>query len=574
MVCNYIKWDMCMRLIKRLLILALLLIAVPCWGATYNFYFSNTGTDTPDGSPSTSCNATDNACTTITHVNTVVDYADSGDTVYLYFNRGDTWSYDTRTLDGSPEYALGVVVTDPTVHFDAYGSGALPIFDGLEDHTSADNSVCGGSAPCQYTQFFRFEKENCSISNLEIVNTYGHAIRLGGATDDADGFTLDHVTAHNIGRNVITVTSGLGIENAIARYNTIYETSKLRESGDYAGWGGAIGFTASGYGSASMCKNNIVQYNLLYDNHGEAINAPNSVVEYNVIGDSYSVAINIAQHDFDALTSVVRYNFIIGSDGGAGGGRATGIRIYDEEYGGTNSAADISIYGNIIINRNYGIRFYCNDEAPAGYEPPNDTGDECDNPYGSIKIYNNLAIDNDNGLGTAANYYFDDLDEASAAYIYNNVSIHYDRTNIQHTRSVNAHANWTYSNNSFYPVDVDDTVGTGWTTAYVTGDPVLPGAATATWTDSSGAGYYNSIDYTTHLYPTTGDLIQGGYDHAFEQTFLTTGTDFEDVLDGASAFTEAEQHLTLQDIGPWARGTSEPVPFYPLQGVKLSGAKY
>ena len=47
MVCNYIKWDMCMRLIKRFLILALLLIAVPCWGA--NFYINPDWTGAESG---------------------------------------------------------------------------------------------------------------------------------------------------------------------------------------------------------------------------------------------------------------------------------------------------------------------------------------------------------------------------------------------------------------------------------------------------------------------------------------------------------------------------------------------
>ena len=153
-----------------------------------------------------------------------------------------------------------------------------------------------------------------------------------------------------------------------------------------------------------------------------------------------------------------------------------------------------------------------------------------------------------------------------------NASIYYDRLDSPHTGN-GAHANWTYSHNAFYPVGSPTTVGNGWTTNYVTGDPKLPGEPAVDWDGQSGAGYYNAIEYTTDLYPTSGALIGAGIDPGagFEETFLTTGTDFSDVLNGASAFTTWQQ-ATSWDIGPWARGTSAAT--YPLQGAKLSGAKY
>ena len=126
-----------LKMIKRLLILLILLVAVSAHGATYNFYFSSgatgnaTGTDTavaltdcvgPAGTAS-------GTCSTISHVNTMINLAASDDIVYIWFDRGDTWTADTEALASSGS-VIAVWSYDPTVHFNAYGTGALPIFDG------------------------------------------------------------------------------------------------------------------------------------------------------------------------------------------------------------------------------------------------------------------------------------------------------------------------------------------------------------------------------------------------------------------------------------------------------------
>jgi hypothetical protein len=186
-----------------------------------------------------------------------------------------------------------------------------------------------------------------------------------------------------------------------------------------------------------------------------------------------------------------------------------GIIIYDEKAGGDNSAADISVYGNIMINRAHGMQFFCSED--------------CTNPFGSVKIYNNLVIDSH-----FMNYPFRDLGEAAAGYAYNNVSIYYDRTGKSHS-SHSAHANWTFSNNAFYPVDRTNFVGNGWTSNYVTTDPKLPGEPALDWDGITGPNYFYKINFENHLYispssslANAGKILGSGYN----SMFLTAGTDF------------------------------------------------
>ena len=557
-------------MIKRFLILALLLIAVPCWGATYNFYFSSEAQGNPVGTDNpvalTDCvgpvGVTAGTCETLADAQAMIELVrldSSAHVVNLYFDRGDTWSYDTGTLEDGDE-VFYVENGDPQVHINAYGSGGDPIFDGLEtDFTATNASNCGVAAPCSYSVFFRFAKQNCSIQNVEIKRVYGKVIVVGGGSDpfyDADGFILRNSYIHDFGSDAISIKSQVGAENITVEYNVIHSGQRLRLEGGKSStsWGAGINLESANHGSSSMCKDNIIKYNLVYDISGEGINAPNSTTMYNVVGDTYSIAIGTSAHDYDTLTAVVAYNLILGSSAGTYG-RATAIRVYDEAAGGDNSAADISVYGNIIINRNYGLRAYCSAD--------------CD-PYGSVKFYNNTVIDS-----LTESFRIKDVAAFPTLAFYNNISVFYDNAsdNIPHRLTDSDDTSgWSISNNLYYATSGTHTIDDDFQNNYVTTDPTLPGNAALDFGALASVAYAAGVvsipvDYTTQLYPVTGDTIQGGYDHAFEQTFLTTGTDFENVLNGSSAFTEAEQHLTLQDIGSWARGTSEPVPTYPLQGV-------
>ena len=161
---------------KRLylyIILLLIFLSTSAWGATYTAYFADDGTDDIVGTwDDTECTEGD-PCNTLTEAQKVVDDLTSDDTVTLYFARGDTW-----TIDTGQNNILTVDSSDPIVNIDAYGSGDRPIFDGeISDFTTVTES--GTDGYYFYRLVFLFERNNCSIKNIEIKRIYGTAIRLG-----------------------------------------------------------------------------------------------------------------------------------------------------------------------------------------------------------------------------------------------------------------------------------------------------------------------------------------------------------------------------------------------------------
>ena len=192
-----------------------------------------------------------------------------------------------------------------------------------------------------------------------------------------------------------------------------------------------------------------------------------------MFGDTASVAIDLTAQDFDALTSVTAYNLIVMSDwvssiyDNLAGIGPHGIRVYDELKGGDNSAGDISIYGNVIINRSRGIQVTCYDGGDTSCGQ---------GPYASVKIYNNLMIDN-----RTANISIDNPDEVDYLYFYNNVSILYDRKGSRHTVSVTPGAHWTISNNAFWTAGGSPSYDSDFDAGVVTTDPKLPGEPALDW---------------------------------------------------------------------------------------------
>ena len=257
------------------LIFFLILAVYPCQAATYNWYFSDDATGNAQGDDA-NYNSGDmaNSCTqvapckTLATFETAINDANTNDVVYAYFDRTDGWWYDTTTLEGPAAY-IEIYNNDPTVHIDAYGSGAKPIFNGgVTDFSTTDSSACTG-APCYYSRFFLFAKQNCSISNVQIKNVYGNAIFLGYTTYSGDGFTLSNSDVFDIGWSSIAVRNQLGAEDVTIEYNSIYRNQLLKHHSKVAvGQAGAISLTASNHGSASMCKNNTVRYNRVYDSGG------------------------------------------------------------------------------------------------------------------------------------------------------------------------------------------------------------------------------------------------------------------------------------------------------------------
>ena len=114
-----------------LLLLALIItfiIISPTHAATYNFYFSK------NGSGPTSLEKT--PCANVSDTQTKINGAGSSDTLNLYFNRGDTWSFKTAAATKTLCFGIFVGSNGPTVNVDAYGNGNKPVFDGLVSNFS------------------------------------------------------------------------------------------------------------------------------------------------------------------------------------------------------------------------------------------------------------------------------------------------------------------------------------------------------------------------------------------------------------------------------------------------------
>lgn len=555
---------------KLLYILSFLLLASPCWGATYDYYFDTSG----GGS---TCSQV-SPCATLAAAQTKANAHSSGDTVNLYFGRGNTWTCDTLALTRG-DSCFAVNNGEATINIDSYDSGdgsAKPVFDGnVSTWTTVSDCSTPSTYPCRYSPFFLIQTPNSSISNVEIKDVYGKAIQLNGysggacATRDcADGFLLSGATIYNIGLGAIGVNFNAGIEDAVVENCLIYSGQNipgndLCEGGNNTCWGAAINFEASGFGSDSLCQNNIIRHNIVYDIYGEGINASNSVIEYNLVGTTSSIALNVVAHDFDPGTSIIRWNWVIHEDyattdyDGAVNSSQACFRVIDEDSGGDNTNADFQIYGNICVNTTYGARLQC----------PNFCS--TDGAFGSVKIYNNTFIDN-----YYRSFYITHESYFTNLYIYNNSSIFYDSSG-DHSNAFTKQGVWEISNNHFYAAaGLSPSKDTDLETNQQTSDPDLPGGPGGSNKDfdsQSGAGYYNNILFSD-IYPPSGSpLIGNGYDYGggFDDTLLTTGTDFTD-LPTTETFATVEQSSGAYDIGAAVRSGAAAAT-QNIQGIKLQG---
>jgi len=517
--------------------------------ATYNWYFSQAGDDTTgDGSSG-------DPWKTLVKAKTEIDTKLSTDTVNLFFNRGDTWAMNT--LIKTQFHGFEVESTNPIVNMDAYGSGDLSCMDGLITDFSTAPVHDTDSGPLRWSDIFRFSRTDCSVSNMEFKQIYGNVIRLKGAS----GFQLSNCNIHHFGQDAIQTDDT--VINAIIEYNTVHTGQQLwRYALRPSGWGAGISF------SGGNCYDNTVRYNLVYDIYGEGIINPGGITEYNLVGDTYSTAIYGSPHaPIDTRDTTIRYNFVTSSNSSDyrvldGRTSYNGIGIIDERDSepGSNNNAALAIYGNIVINRWYGI--YVKNANVA-------TNDA----FKSLKVYNNISIDN-----SLNNYYFSFPEGVDAGYIYNNSSILYDRVTVDHTND-DFDAGWDVDNNHFWTTGGSPTVRTGWQTNMVTTDPKLSGEPAIDWDGQSGATYYKDIKFSD-IMPLYGSALIGSgktLGAGFEDEFLTTGTDFSGLPD-TIAFTKASQP-TSWDLGACIfgestryarfRGTSIPKPRFTSVGGRF-----
>ena len=160
------------------------------------------------------------------------------------------------------------------------------------------------------------------------------------------------------------------------------------------------------------------------------------------------------------------------------GSSPVALRVFDEQDGGVNSGATY-YYGNIIINRQYGIWIASSVTEGEVFS-------------GNIYVFNNTIIDS-----YLYNFFVNNPQNFTGdIYIYNNASILIDRPSATHALDYNdflPSSGWTVDNNAFWTAGDFPAVDSDWQTNYVTADPSLPGSG---WTAQTGADYYFGIDFS------------------------------------------------------------------------------
>jgi len=490
-----------MKLRKFLFVSYLVFCMSSVWAqaATHNYYFSNSANGNPTGNDSSGNGTIGAPWASLNRAQTAINSLASTDIANLYFDRGDIWTWASAAVS-TQSAKFTVSSTNPIVNIDAYGTGNKPIFDGLvTDFKTVPVHVYPGSGPFKWNRFFHIERDDCSISNVEIKGVYGHAVFLKKAND----FTLSNNLIHGFGSAAIALHSSYDSTGIEVSYNTIHTGQQLFLNSKLgaAGWGGAIMIGVVGRG---ISENHYIHHNTIYDIAGEGVQAHNSIVEYNIVGDTCSTGLMAETHAIDAGVMKIRYNVVMFSDyatsaytqcvwKGGGNGKPTGIRIYDDEVGGDNSGAKYEIYGNVVINRDIGFWFFSPEDKL--------------NPFGSVKIYNNLIIDS-----VDANYRFYHGPQAINGMFYDNSSILYDRAATgKHVDDDTTYpdAGWTITGNHFWTTGGAPVVDSNWRNNFDITDPQLKGEELINWIQQSGSTYYMAINPATHLNPPSDSQIYG-----------------------------------------------------------------
>ena len=194
MVCNYIKWDMCMRLIKRFLILALLLIAVPCWGANYTITSTE---DTVDGGANVSGKGRCNAG--------YVSYAagpwgvcTSADTIII--DGGARGDLTFQNFDGDPDYITIINEDSTRVVITATSATAGILIDDCKYINLRGNglSAHNWTRDCKTDSCYGIKVQVSGDPPLALVRVMG----------DSDNIKLQYIEADMSGKS-----GGSGAEN-------------------------------------------------------------------------------------------------------------------------------------------------------------------------------------------------------------------------------------------------------------------------------------------------------------------------------------------------------------------------
>ena len=523
-----------MSMVKLVLFLVVVFCIIGSASATtYNWYFATAGDDTTgDGSIG-------DPWETVAKADTKVNDANSGDIVYLYFNRGDTWTANTAAVSTESCYGVDVGSADPIVHINAYGGGNIPIFDGLVSDFSSVPEHNSTTGPVRWNSIFEINRHDCTVQNVEIKQVYGSGIQI----KDANELVVSNSYIHDIGSFAMGSNTNFDAINLTADSCTVHTIQELYRYGKRSGWGGGIQFANNQLeGNGSVIKNCVV-----YDIYGEGLIIPNGIAEYNIVANTWSVAIDLSPYKMDAENTTVRYNLIIMEDWSThiyDQNLVTGIRVFDEQIQGDNSNGNMFIYGNTVIN--YGIAFKMYNDLT-----------QTSGPYNSVHVYNNLFIDSHTANTRISDHNTPPsvINLTADFQYYNNVLILYDQTGSSHvTDSIDSayFGAATIENNSYWTTGGSPTVDSNWDTNYTTTNPLLPGEPSVDWDGQTGADYYKNITIEHHLFPASNSPLWNAgkvLGSEFNSSFLTKASNYSTLTDVVN-FTMEDQGA-LWNIGPF-----------------------
>lgn len=496
-------WGMGIKM-KRLLftitLLFLLILPLHVGAATYNWYFDD------DAADDSGAGTQGDPWKTLDKARTMIDTVGAADTATLYFDRTDTFDFVDST--GAIENFLRIDAG--TVTIDAYGAGAIPIFDGGDDFENSPTATHLWTVVGRVGRdsVISLEADGATVKNIEIKYFYGYGIRINaGNNHTIQNCKVTYTGSAGIGSlgTVDLDSTGCVIENCEVGYsygNVLTDDLNNTYGGSQVSlYSGAISIssrTGTAYG-------NEVRYCYVHHSYGEGIymdskGSTATIVEYNRLEDIKAPAIWTGNPRIgDAGTMITRYN-LIWSSGSATYGRGGGTWLGDEQIGGSNANADWSFYGNIVIGANYGVWFFPHKEQIGGV----------------VKVYNNTFID------CTRTYKVQNDEGYSDLRVENNTSIQYD-LNVAHINEITAtYTNWTVDNNHFYGGTIP--TGAPWTTNLKQADPKLP-------TSSGYRSLAAAPDFVTELYPPSdsGLVDLGKTLSSYDLQFLSTGTDFDDL---------------------------------------------
>jgi len=527
-------------MIKRLLILVLLLIAVPCWGA--NVYIDPTYGSGGDGSFATPydswtdvdlsvandyrqlCGTTETLATGLT----ITAVGSSGDHVIIgaYYDSSGTPVHE----DDNPSFGAncGNDVSKPILQ----GTSGTP--SDYELWAMDDFLMFGDEAVLsQYLEFnsLRFQKQQVGLfirSNYNTVKycyfwylTWG--MRIGNSTDG---------------------------DNNTIEYNYF-------DLNDQTDEGSSCGGVQCGYDPISLreyAQNNLVRYNHMtgHDHAGVAIaGGDNNTIEYNYFyGTNYHEDIGVAIDRFSSSGryNIVRYNYMFNTGEAM---QITGAR-YNE------------VYGNVMVC----LQGMLSDDGMGCITFGTGSSSLAAPPIGNL-VYNNVIYGTTSGKTKQHGIYFYGIDDAGADLVKDNVFANNIINNIggacisqyDPVGAIDDDENYFY-NNSCYDWNND----TGYSYAYI-------GDTGYTKTQLNDLGFASgNIDTDPSLEDvSTYKFWPASTSSPVYQTGYNVGDPYDTLLLSTSDFTAEPPEVNKDQFGTDYIGAyglvGESIPSTPLQGA-------